>query len=210
MTERPILYQGAMVRAILNGSKTQTRRVAKLTDAGHVKEVGGHRRWHPADPEAKLACPYGQPGDRLWVRESFRLARGYDKLSPVDLISLIGSGEIGIHFECNGHTPVTAGKIRPSIHMPRSFSRILLEIVSVRVERLRDISAYDCWAEGIPGMPPAGVYIERVDEWARWSDSVMRDHPKAAYSDLWNSINGPGSWDANPWVWVVQFKLVQP
>lgn len=175
MRERPIIMSAPMVRAILAGTKTQTRRVAKLTGGGHVKEPSGHRRWHPADPDASRACPLGQPGDRLWVRETW--AR-----HPQDCETIFYREQV----EREPGFPVWSGPWKPSIHMPRAASRITLEITGVRVERLQEISAADCWAEGIAFSPD----VDPVHE----------------YRDLWESIHRPGSWDANPWVWVIDVR----
>jgi len=131
--ERPILFSGPMIRAILAGRKTQTRRVAKLTGAGRVKEAGSHRNWHLADPDAVKACPYGTPGDRLWVRETFCDTGCQRAVYRAD-------------------TAVENWKYRiwrPSIYMPRWASRITLEITDVRLERLQDISEADAAAEGV-------------------------------------------------------------
>ena len=198
MKERPILFSAPMVRAILAGTKTQTRRVAKLTASGHVKEPGGHRRWHPADPDAAHACPYGQPGDRLWVRETWAygihaMAAKRDEDGP-------------FVYAADG---TTQGRLcdrwRQSIHMPRWASRITLEITSVRVERLHDISEADAIAEGCI-QNPNGYYQggpHKVIGLKQMATAVR------AYRDLWESINGPSSWDANPWIWVVEFRRVE-
>jgi hypothetical protein len=187
MKERPILFSAPMVRAILEGRKTQTRRVAKQTANGHLKQLGGHRRWHPADPEARLASPYGQPGDRLWVREAWAYYGGDEYLyQQQNECVWYRAHDIG--------DPVPGVRWRPSIHMPRWASRITLEVTGVRVERLQDISEADAVAEGIEAPPPA--------------DPV--DMPVWRYRQLWGAINGPKSWQANPWVWVVEFKRVQP
>jgi hypothetical protein len=201
MKERPILYCAPMVRALLDGSKTQTRRVAKLTDAAHVKEPRGHRRWHPADPDASMACPYGQPGDRLWVRETFRGCRAYEVQGypPKDW------GNKPIWFDADGAPPGRpdqwASRSRPSIHMPRWASRITLEITSVRVERLQDISEADARAEGARNLDVASGR-ETLDPYSRQGSCV------AHYKHIWQDINGPDSWDLNPWVWVIEFKRI--
>ena len=194
-----------MVRAILAGKKTQTRRVVKARkdpDYGcqmSPGEIAG-------DEHKERLCPYGKPGDRLWVRESLGYCCEYGHYYAADrtfLCSVFDDPEqqTGYSYECQ----MREGSV-PSIHLPRRWSRVTLEVTSVRVERLQDISAADSWAEGIPGAPPPGVHIERMDEWVRWSDGVMRDDPRAAYRALWEQINGAGSWDANPWVWVVEFR----
>jgi hypothetical protein len=181
MKERPILFSAPMVRALLDGSKTQTRRVAKLTDAAHVKEPRGHRRWHPGDPAASLACPYGQPGDRLWVRETW-----------IDASSALHSCVI---YRADGNDQACGQPWKPSIFMPRWASRITLEITAVRCERLQDISEADAMADGAPWTP---CTYEHPD-WTPY---------RLGYCKLWESINGPDSWSANPWVWVIEFKKV--
>ena len=178
MKERPILFSAPMVRAILVGTKTQTRRVVKLGPSGRA-HFGG-RNWHLGDPDVIKACPYGQLGDRLWVREAWM---------PVEHDSQ------PVRYRASN--PSYAGKWRPSIHMPRWASRILLEIGSVRVERLLDISEADAEAEGVD-------FIRRVPDVDETMTAVE------LYEALWESINGPGSWDANPFVWCVEFKRVQP
>ena len=186
MGERPILFSAPMVRAILDGRKTQTRRVVKLLGADCIEE----RAWEthflqspwPWSPQADewLACPYGAPGDRLWVRETW---------APHDTKKLA--------FYRADHPEWTTGdggdvdRWRPSIHMPRWASRITLEVTGVRVERLNNISDADARAEGCPfDEPPAGK-------------------PWAWFRKLWMDINGADSWAANPWVWVVSFKRVE-
>ena len=190
--ERPILFSAPMVRAILAGTKTQTRRVVK----------GAPEDWSPVQPQVYaptivdrhgfeqpgpdafgagdaqgdhwIRCPYGQPGDRLWVRETWAQ-----------------HGVSAVYRADSGDRPAGAGMWRPSIHMPRWASRITLEVTGVKVERLQGISEADAIAEGIPQ-----------------SDVSPPDMGVFAYRQLWESINGPGSWDANPWVWCVSFKRV--
>lgn len=170
MKERGILFSGAMVRAILEGRKTQTRRVCKLNSAGRVELLG--RNWHVHDKAAVNACPYGLPGDRLWVRETW--AKPYLNCDPVYRADYKGAGIL---------------KWKPSIFMPIGVSRINLEIVNVRVERLKDMTAADAVAEGI---------TDYTDENEVWS-----------YAQLWNSINGKKyPWSSNPWVWVIEFKRI--
>jgi hypothetical protein len=158
-----------------------------------------------------VLCPYGQPGDRLWVRESwFQRGKWLPQDTPnadADDVSWCGSQEIA--YAANVKRPGHDWRSRPSIHMPRWASRITLEITGVRVERLQDISEADAWAEGCQrgelddyGRPfPADVDHGNgcTEGW---------DCAKDWYADLWESINGPASWDANPWVWAVEFKRV--
>ena len=170
-----------MVRALLDGSKTQTRRVANLTDAAHVKEPRGHRRWHPADPEARLACPYGQPGDKLWVRETW----APNQIEPVD-----DRPPVDFLYAATDSAKYAVCRWKPSIHMPRAASRITLEVTRVHLERLNACSEVDAIAEGA--------------QWAACGSPQEGSH-KAGYAQLWESINGPGSWGKNPLVWVVEF-----
>lgn len=203
MKERPILFSGAMVRALLIGSKTQTRRIVKdlppwpITAICH--DAGGTGKWMPNGPSPSgtgmaaghwRLCPYGQPGDRLWVRETFAYL-GTNKRGPHAYRADTDDGE-RIRVDAPW---------KPSIHMPRAASRILLEIVSVRVERLQNISEKDARAEGatIEDRHMAGYCA------GQFLPPAIR-----AYRDLWESISGDGSWGANPWVWVVEFKQVAP
>ena len=195
MKTRPILFSAPMVRALLNGTKTQTRRVAKLTDAAHVKEPRGHRRWHPADPDASMACPYGQPGDRLWVREAWKAHTTFGNLPPRDIpqTHVWYMADEGYKAE---------SRHRNGMFMPRWASRLLLEITAVRVERLQDISGADAQAEGIVPDGDGGWHLADTRHY-------MGD-PISSYASLWEYINGADSWDANPWVWVIEFKKVTP
>lgn len=178
MKERPILFSAPMVRAILEGRKTVTRRVVKpqTIRASLLHEQRPH--WIDASNGHVVRCPYGQPGDRLWVRETWcSYGNGpiyradYDKYSPI-------SDGIG-------------GPWKPSVHMPRWASRIALGIVSVRVERLQNLDDHDAMAEGADQIGDCeGAFV-------------------AGFRRLWESINGPGSWDQNPWVWVIEFKRVE-
>lgn len=207
--ERPVLFKDAMVRAILNGTKTQTRRIVKPqpeTRPGMMctRLIFKDRKGLPLLDEAleapepllrRALCPYGQPGERLWVREAWAAPHAFDHLPP----SLIPS-DANFHYAADDSLGGLLG--RPSIHMPRWASRITLEITGVRVERLQDISEADAMAEG----------IERdaiTDDWSSYGQFVgAAPTPKGSYRALWESINGPGSWDANPWVWVIEFKRV--
>jgi hypothetical protein len=199
MRERPILFSAPMVRALLTGTKTQTRRVVKVHIVASMDPPRGKadvEAWYPfvelgdgSFVSVTTLCPYGQPGDRLWVRETF--SRHVDES---------GFGSDKTIYRADGERD---GMLwTPSIHMPRWASRITLEVTGVRVERLQDISEADAVAEGIV-MEPEGYWgIEGADE------DHLRSTPEIAYRNLWESINGPGSWDANPWVWVVEFKRV--
>ena len=205
MKERPILFSATMVRAILDGSKTQTRRVAK----GEVLQWLEREKFSPAfvADAGNHLCPYGQSGDRLWVRESW-FQRGKWLLQGVpnaDADDIYWCGTQEIAYAANVKRPGHDWRSRPSIHMPRWASRITLEVTGVRVERLQDISEEDARAEGITdggclncGNPETDCGCLNPQPDAR--DSFVR---------LWQSINGPKSWDANPWVWVVEFKRLE-
>lgn len=209
MKERPILFSAPMVRALLAGTKWQTRRVVKgLTDKMWIEETAaggfavcydgdpccGTGVWEVAEHSHPIACPYGQPGDRLWVRETWApnegSAGGY--LYRADHA---GASALERHDLKAGVCTHRVNKWRPSIHMPRAASRLLLEVTDVRVERLNDISADDAAAEGWPG-PDA-------------NNSIVSAYPIAWYSNLWEQINGKGSWNTNPWVWAVSFRVIK-
>lgn len=174
--ERPILFSAPMVRAILDGRKTQTRRVVK---DNHL------RGCQPEDYLLSL-CPYGQRGDRLWVRETWQTWKEFDRVRPANISN---QAEIQYPATYDGWD----SRIRLPIHMPRWASRITLKITGVRVERLQDISRGDAMAEGCP-----------------FANTADGPNPRQWYADLWEQINGEGSWDANPWVWVIEFKRVKP
>lgn len=204
MADRPILFGAPMVRAILDGRKTQTRRIIKpqpfIDDRGNVarEEVrrgktgtwlfGQHPDGRPHRKNfAEMCCPYGVPGDRLWVRETWSFI-GDQGVFELDQARPYNCKPI---YRADG---ATADRWWPSIHMPRWASRITLEITSVRVQRLNDISAADALAEGM-------TFPESI-EWG--------NDPKDAFFGLWEHLHGEGSWAANPWVWVVEFKRVTP
>lgn len=204
-----------MVRAILLGTKTQTRRVVKPSDLAWMDENQGMRE--PCNVER---CTYGKPGDWLWVRETHSIGPG----PGVQLVPGEGAGSLRwphVTFTADGTVERRNerwsgefGKRRPSIHMPRWASRITLEITGVRVERLQDISEADAIAEGCRA--DAGLHGD--DDLAVAATAMAFDQhhgrlhsvpmPNVRYAVLWESINGPGSWDANPWVWVIEFNRV--
>lgn len=206
--ERPILFSAPMVRAILDGRKTVTRRPVKVQPF----DLGWSRRDHKFEYTAGRAedgdeidgfyaystrsggewsakCPYGQPGDRLWVRETWAQPSNLDP-GPTAYRATYPDCLKGQGWE--NLPPIDAIRWKPSIHMFRRDSRILLEIIAVRVERLQDISDEQAMAEG--AVYPIADHLD-----AAWRVQFQR---------LWESINGPGSWDVNPWVWVVEFKRV--
>lgn len=232
MSERPILFSAPMVRAILADTKTQTRRMLRPQPQGHHWEllpgyelkrtgplavVGAGGDGHPRmgvrfhhtipqnsqwDSEPWAICPYGQPGDRLWVRESFW---GCDMPGFGDQPCVVYADE----WHGKEYRPAEArpwarkfGHI-PGIHMPRDASRITLEVTGVRVERLQEISEADARAEGARECDPvSGREVLLAGPSQRGSYALH-------YRDIWEQINGAGSWAANPYVWVVEFRRAQ-
>ncbi len=195
MKELPIRFSGPMVKAILDGSKTQTRRVVKQ-DRDGLLDCKPTPAWDAF--WQCVACPYGKPGDRLWVRETFGID---DEDGAVLYFADPDTAQNAEHARiCEDRYP----RRRPSIHMPRWTSRILLEITGVRVERLQDISEADAQAEGIE-------YSERFEGYCIGMAEHYHSHdPRLSYASLWESIYGPDSWSANPWVWVVEFRRIEP
>jgi hypothetical protein len=205
MTQRPILFSAEMVQALLDGRKTQTRRKVKLTADGHAQAPSKYLRWYPTDPGALQACRYGQPGDLLWVRETWGAVWPADEPVPLRQCEIEYRADLPPGCTDNpGEWPADEGngpevpKWRPSIHMPRWASRITLEVKGVRVERLQDISEDDARAEGVKPLDYAAHHV------------AAGCGARIAFEQIWNSINGPGAWEANPWVWVVSFERVKP
>ncbi|HBN8340773.1 TPA: hypothetical protein L3704_000130 [Pseudomonas aeruginosa] len=205
MKERPILFSGPMVRAILEGRKTVTRRVVKPQPdfLGSMVDPNTPFKTLDAGLHARITCPHGQPDDRLWVREAWAADAQVDAIAPRDL----SQGEpiwypADFSVRQTGCSMISKGRGRPSIHMPRWASRILLEITAVRIERLQDISEKQALAEG----------VELEGEGVCWAGAAgtASDSPVESFRLLWELINGAGSWNANPWVWVVEFKRVTP
>ena len=224
MKSRPILFSAPMIRALLAGTKTQTRRVVEpQPPIGHAWSGWCVSSTHRADEGKatwaagtgpflsdvhRVSCPYGQPGDRLWVRETF--ITGYE-MDPNGYFKTDEAGEYIDKVWYRATDPdldwwvddvICEPKWRPSIFMPRALSRLTLEVVSVRVERLQEISEADAAAEGVTAVSSGGITLFTT------TGVDCFQTAKDAYAALWESINGPGSWDANPWVWVVEFKLV--
>lgn len=194
--ERPILMNGEMVRAILNGRKTQTRRIIKtrkpwLTQCDwYGKHPGGGWWGHDGIPgdvkpgcERGFACPYGQPGDRLWVRETWC------------------SDGVNVWYRADKHPELDHGW-EPSIHMPRWASRILLEIVDVRVERVQEISEADAIQEGIKDHRELNAPFNTM------FDGIELGEFQSRWKKLYPL--GGDSWESNPWVWVIEFKVIEP
>ena len=216
MKERPMLFNGDMVRAILAGRKTQTRRPVKIdmanafdpprgkedVSAGYPLFEDVEGTWH----KSVDCCPFGQVGDRLWVRETWahdapsleECRSRFEDLFPSSL-------PYGPYFRADSIHENTGLRWRPSIHMPRWASRITLEITGIRVERVQDISEYDAIADGgLESMIEDHIwYIPGTDP------KTTRD-PIYAFEHIWNSCYSARAlgWDVNPWVWVVEFKKV--
>lgn len=199
MKERPILFSGPMVRAILDGRKTQTRRLVASArhPYGHLLGPEGVAREFLGQTEA-VRCPLGQHGDRLWVRETWMPE--YERDTNVAKV-VYRAGGYTEYYDDARDDQLWAGVIlgaqtfnwRPSIHMPRWASRITLEVTRVWVERVQDITEEGARAEG--------VFLSEYYTLSR--------HPnRSAFSDLWQSIYG--TWAANPWVWAVEFRRVKP
>lgn len=201
MSDKPILFSAPMVRALLDGTKTQTRLVlagkSGITPAHRVERAG--QSWLACEYDRRwpLRLPYA-PGDRLWVKEAWRTNAMWDHLSPIGLLNeSLGYGRVSVLYEAGGALPGScvasdAGRLRSPIHMPRWASRITLIVTDVRVERLRDISEADAIAEGI--------------------DDLATRHfgsPVKAFSGLWNSLarTEETAWEANPWVTALTFTV---
>ncbi|HDS7550813.1 hypothetical protein NL435_14995 [Klebsiella pneumoniae] len=236
MTERGMIFNAEMVRALLDDRKTQTRRIMKPQPEPCPR--GGH--WWPSNVFKTMlhveeemqngkggwgglvgdACPFGDVGDRIWVREAYRFPASLDDVSPT------GVGEMAVatgyrkpwaptFYEFTGTfsdgwkgfetSPKVsdAGKLRPSIHMPRWASRILLEITDVRVERLNAINEHDAQAEGVAKLR-GGFWKHYQPGWTQHQLSA-----RGSFVTLWKSIYGDESWNSNPWVWVIKFKRIE-
>ncbi len=194
MTERPILFNDDMVLAILRGQKTQTRRPVKpqpdIIRPGKRFDDARWRSW---------TCPFGTPGDRLWVKETFAQLPGYIE------IAYRADFEKFTDDNCFRWPP----KWRPSIHMPRALSRITLEITDAYPEQVQDITEKDAWAEGMEALD--GSFNEAaLCATAKRYDLCVEDS-RCIYAHLWDSLyakRGLG-WDVNPWIWVVKFKRTE-
>ncbi|MCY1169392.1 hypothetical protein D9M73_94200 [compost metagenome] len=225
MIERGIPFMAPMVRAVLANTKRQTRRVVNPQPPAHIKDFCAYHHpkpghwlygWDEADKSLMEWCvrsPYGKPGDGLWVREAWRASKTWDDTPPRDIFPLALTKNTGVTvlFEAGGWRnvdptgreepaystnrpmPAWAGRYRPAMFMPRWASRIDRVVTGVRIERLQDISEADAEAEGVDFLR----HVPDVDETLT---------AKQLYECLWESINGAGSWDTNPWVWVIEFK----
>jgi len=218
MRERPILFNGAMVRAILAGEKTQTRRLCKDMNAWvdqscrevrHVNGVPHHFLIGAQAPIEQLRCPFGQPGDRLWVRETTVNVEKHGYRGPVHLESEEGYATLqgGLAPAPDDMTEVEPHEItlRPSIHMLRSMCRLFLEITDVRVERLQAISEADAVAEGATADVLPEIRLRHGHP--RAAKPMVYEDSREIFADLWDSTGG--DWNANPWVWAITFKRIE-
>ncbi|WP_350326557.1 hypothetical protein [Pectobacterium aroidearum] len=214
MKERGIIFNGEMVRATLDGLKTQTRRIVKPQpdEDGLARLSGGP--WMDTS-EKVYRCPHGEVGDRLWVRETyssdfsnyypnhrFWYASDNDRKSDIEVVD----GVRGIYSpESDVHVPF---RWRPSIHMPRHASRITLEITDVRVERLNYISEEDAIAEGV-ARRHSDTYHGFYRDYENQGYGCGCTFAKDSFRSLWRSIYGAESWNANPWCWAITFKRIE-
>ncbi len=228
ITEHGMIFNGEMVRAILDGRKTQTRRVIKLFhERGMLNPVVRGRNGEISSVSCRLApmlCPFGQPGDRIWVRETWGVVSheldedgriqpwNPDRSATAIHEMPFGNGYYSGHAIYAADGEFTWGDDdgyedgrscwKPSIHMPRAACRILLEITDVRVERLNSISQEDAQAEGMELTGWRPTYSDPDSGGDVWT-------PYDNFAQLWSSIYGEGSWLANPWVWVIEFKRIE-
>lgn len=222
MKSRPILFTATMIRALLDGRKSQTRRIVKDWNIVRVSDrtefcdrspypLSRKDRGDAAYVELDdgrfvgLPCPYGGPGDLLWVKESWAYRLDCDHLNGTQLYER-GVRQAWYWADGPGKTCRTgcagaAGRVRAARFMPRWASRLTLKITEVRVQRLQEISEEGALAEGVSWEP--GDQEANVRKWGTEQTARMR------YADLWDHINGPGSWEANPWVWAISFEVIK-
>lgn len=216
MKERPILFSGPMVRAILDGRKAQTRRVVNPEPSAGVRVSpfcasgleDGHGR--------ELRSPYGKPGDHLWVRESLAATRDaagiiFDWHYAADGAKVPRMPGLRPEFNDAMAFAHLVRKAVPSIHMPRWASRITLEVTGVRVERLQSISEADAAAEGVESLRNEGEYWKDYLRSTAQCDELVCLNARDSFWTLWDSLNAARGfgWDASPWVWVVEFKRIE-
>ncbi|WP_447988304.1 hypothetical protein [Achromobacter spanius] len=214
--ERPILFNGPMVRAILAGNKAQTRRTRGLEYfsrpendpngwwCARVADGHAYMVYKQSPHERAVRCPYGQTGDRLWVRETWQHANypfgPYQDHTPVLYRANYLDDAHGPDGELSAEGRYR--EWRPSIHMPRTACRLVLEITAVRVKRLQAIGDSDALAEGV-GLNASSVGVVMTTP-------TGESMPRLMFRALWEQINGADAWDANPWVWVVEFRVLPP
>ncbi|MEX8082413.1 hypothetical protein [Acinetobacter baumannii] len=232
MKERPIIFNTTMIKAIIEGRKTQTRRLVKPQPKYFKGDAGGHW-WRCTHVQSMVRVeeelqnpgelykgfidevnPFGKKGDRLWVRETFCFGHidEFDAEHPDDRKLFIdqfdGRNKTPIPKQWCIENDVEIEEVvwKPSIHMPRSASRILLEITKIRIERLNQISSWDAVQEGLLKLPVSGRYV--VNQGDQYFGAVS-NNPCEVFKWLWESIYGSSSWELNPWVWVIEFNVIQ-
>jgi hypothetical protein len=228
--EHSLLFSAPMIRALLDGTKSQTRRIVKPQPVMYEPGMDVGLSDYTAD---MLVCPYGRPGHRIWVRETFYAYGCWEtrfsakkKREDWHFVDMTLACDRRYQYAAdNPDVPLAKGRgalpgwyKRPAIFMPRAACRILLNIIGVRVERLNDCSEADALAEGISTVRTHEWDAEHFPEWRRQFDEActrgekppVGPMPSETYAALWESINGAGSWGANPWVWVIAFARTAP
>ncbi|TPU95022.1 hypothetical protein [Acinetobacter baumannii] len=234
MKERPIIFNTTMVKAIIEGRKTQTRRIVKPQPTPYEGERGGDW-WHCNYVQSMVHVqnelqnpgeyyegfiddvnPFGKKGDRLWVRETFCYGRidEWDAEHPDDRRLYVDQDNAFIKCQqpipkqwcLENNVEIEDVRWKPSIHMPRSASRILLEITKIRIERLNQISSQDAVQEGLHKLPASERYV--VNQGDQYFGAAS-NNPCEVFKWLWESIYGSSSWELNPWVWVIEFNVIQ-
>lgn len=217
MKARPIMFSGPMVRALLEGRKTQTRRIVKLAKDMHVRDLGGYHwpmravpgHWSAA---TSIACPYGKRGDLLWVRETF--IGWYDNTKPGRPFSHVAA------FAADGYELEPGERWTPCIHMPRLASRLTLRLTDVRVQRLQEISKDDAIAEGAKQWDVLEGTSARLPRWSmepQTSEQCCMHGPQMAFANYINKLHGGENWNLkpsnlwaeNPWVWALTFEILR-
>jgi len=220
----PIIFNAWSIRRILAGGKTQTRRIvkpqpphnevhgpemytpAKVGPGGKIVPGGDQYGVYGASGEWGVKCPYGQPGDVLWVRESFQLPLDKKDMAPKEYVETYQKWAWKYRFPADGTkeqakaASIHFGRKRPSIHMPRELCRLRLRVKDVRVERVQDIAEADAKAEGVDYGPVKATPNDRK----AFDTLSARD----SFRNKWNDIHGDGAWERNDWVWVVEFSRI--
>jgi hypothetical protein len=203
--DKPLLVSGPLIQPVRTGSKTETRRLNgldwlnELPDSWEFVGLNGKTasfQKYEGKLTVHVNCPYGEHGATIWVRENWYTDRTFNDLDAAGLKQIFDhpAHALAIGFAADGRRPEWAGRIRPSIHMPKWICRTFLEVVFIRVERLHQIKEQDAYSEGFT--------VEMMDEFAGF------EYPgRTWFMNTWKNLNGPESWDLNPWVWVVSFKL---
>lgn len=221
MKEKPILFSEPMVRAILSGRKSQSRRIVKPQPTNPRPTRDDHIWADTNDPVTRyFSCKIGLPGDQLWVKETYRSPSKESPRVRVEYRADMSSWGIADSHNIATNEVIPNAKLfpgraneyskqhwKPSIYMPRWASRLTLEITAVRIERLRAISRDDAAAEGVDECPTYQT-AGQIEAMIRGHGCAVTVDYIGGYRTLWESINGPGSWAANPWVWVIEFRRV--